>query len=124
MKNSIVHEVKIAAHKSNRIPLIVGMILGAFVPSATFELVHYEVAENPMLWLLVAGGLIYSAMTVFAWAKVAFKHPAKSLGFCVLVEGVLTFSHSAYLSGAALAILVSINAIAAGCALANDYRSK
>ncbi len=123
-KESIVHQAKQALQPVNRIPMIAGSILGAFVPVATYTIVHNEVTSNPALWVLATGGLIYSAMTVYSWAKTAFKHPAKALGFVVLVEGTLTFSGTVWLGFAALAILVAINAIAAGCALANDYRGK
>ena len=120
---SIVHQVKAATHKSNRIAMTAGFILGSFVPAASYELVHYEVASQPMLWILVTGGLTYSALTVYQWAKVAFKHPAKALGFVVLLEGILTFSASAWLSGSALALLVAINGVSAGCQLALDYKN-
>ena len=118
----IVEQVRKSMHKQNRLAMICGFILGSFVPVASFTLGHYEAPENGMMWLLVGGGLAYSAMTVFQWATVAFKHPAKALGFCVLIEGVMTFSHTVWLSLAGLALLVMINGLATGSTLALDQR--
>jgi hypothetical protein len=44
---------------------LAGAIIGGFVPAATYILAHYQAPETPLLWLLVAGGLLYSALTVF-----------------------------------------------------------
>jgi hypothetical protein len=72
--------------------------------------------------LLVAGGLMFSATTVYDWTKIAFQSSFKALGFCVLVEGVMTFSGIAILSYAALAVLAIINGIGTGCKIALNQR--
>jgi len=124
----IVDQVKEAAKKTNRIATVAGFVLGGFVPTASFTLAHFEVNASQPLWLqmptlLVLAGLIYSAKTVFDWAKIAFKHPAKAVGFVTLLEGVMTFSHTHWLSAVALALLVGINGIATGCNLALDTKA-
>lgn len=118
----ILDQCAIAARRSNRSALICGSMVGGFVPLATFVVAHYETASTPMMWLPVAGGLAYSAMTVFQWARVAYKHPLKALGFVVLLESVMTFSATTWLSLAALAMLIAINAIACACQLVLDRR--
>lgn len=127
-KLSIVEQVKAASQKQNRLAVVAGFILGGFVPSASFVLAHREIQPSEPLWfqmptVLVIAGLIYSAKTVFDWASIAFRHPAKALGFVVLVEGVMTFSKTAALSYVALALLVCINGIATGCNLALDTKA-
>lgn len=129
----IVDQVKQSMKPNNRLALICGAILGGFVPIATYTIAHCEVDYQAPLWtqwmiLLVLGGLVYSALTVFNWAKVAFKHPAKAIGFVVLLEGTMTFSHAGVLgipllSLAALTLLVGINSVAAGCLLVLDQKS-
>jgi hypothetical protein len=121
-KLAIVDQVKKATHKENRLATILGGILGGVIPLATYVLVHQECDQRPILWCLVTGGLIYSAITVWDWACVAFRNPWKSLGFVVLLEGVMTFSETLWLSLMCLILLMAINAISAGCQLALDRR--
>jgi hypothetical protein len=128
VKMGIVDQVKEAMRKQNRLATFAGVILGGFVPVASFTLAHFElrldgsfISQIPTLFI-IAAGLTYSAKTVFDWARVAFKHPAKALGFCVLVEGVMTFAHTTWLSAVALALLVTINGVATGCNLALDSK--
>lgn len=125
---SIVEQVREAGKRQNRMATAAGFILGGFVPSASFILAHYEVDPQSPLWLqmpalLVLAGLVYSAKTVFDWARVAFKNPAKAVGFVVLLEGVMTFSTTVALAYVALALLVAINGIATGCNLALDTKA-
>lgn len=117
-ENSIVDQVRMSAQKQNRLATLAGFIIGGFVPTATFFMVHYGVAECAYLWLIVFGGLIFSAKTVYEWGNVAFQSAVKSIGFCVLVEGVMTFGNVWYLSIAALGMLGLINGVATGCNLA------
>lgn len=115
---SIVDQFRLAVQKQNRLATMAGSIIGGFVPVATFFLVHYGVTQCAWLWLIVLGGLIFSAKTVYEWGRVAFNNGWKSLGFCVLVEGVMTFGNLFYLSCAALGMLALINGVATGCNLA------
>ena len=114
---TVIQQVKRAFGAGARLAGFVGLLIGGFVPVATYALVHHEVSRYPVLWVLVAGGLLYSATTVFIWARAAFGSVVKSLGFVVLLEGILTFSHIEALGLSALAILVFINAVSAACAL-------
>lgn len=118
----IVGQVRTATKPRHRLALACGFVLGGFVPTASYVLAHNEAPTRPLMWCLVTAGLIYSAKTVFDWAKVAFKHPAKALGFVILTEGILTFANTWWLSLAGLAVLVLINGIATGCNLALDRR--
>jgi hypothetical protein len=118
----VVDQVKRSFAKKNRFATFCGLLLGGFVPSATFTVAHYEVSVNPWLWVLVVGGLIYSAFTVFKWGTVAFTSKVKAVGFVVLIEGTMTFAHTPWLSLLALGLLVSINGIATGCNLVADQK--
>lgn len=114
---SAVDQIKntFAAHQ--RLSAIMGFLLGGFIPVATYVVVHYEVATYPALWVLVIGGLVYSAISVFKWARMAFNMSAKAYGFVVLLEGVVTFATSHSLALGGLVILIAINGIATTCAL-------
>jgi hypothetical protein len=114
---SVMHQIRRAFAPGARLAAAVGIVIGGFVPVASWTLVHREVAAIPALWILVVGGLLYSALTVFKWAKAAFGCPIKATGFCVLLEGILTFSHIQFLSVTALGILIFINAVSSACAL-------
>ena len=111
---SIIAQIEVAAR--NPLPALIGALLGALVPSATFMVGHYELASwtEPKA-LIVLGGLVFSALTVFRWGRLAFGSSVKALGFVILAEGVMTFCSTAWLSLVALGYLVLINAIATGC---------
>lgn len=117
---SIVDQFRMATQKQNRWATGAGFLIGGFVPTATFFLVHYGVSASPWLWAIVAGGLIFSAKTVYEWGQTAFNSGLKAFGFCLLVEGVMTFSPASliFLSIAGLAMLALINGVATGCNLA------
>ena len=113
----IIKQIHIAAR--NPLPAVIGALLGALVPSATFVVGHYELTSwtEPKA-LIVLGGLVFSALTVFRWGRLAFCSAVKAFGFVVLAEGVMTFCSTAWLSVVALGYLVLINAIATGCTIA------
>lgn len=112
----VIEQIRVAM--KNPLAAFAGFILGGFVPVATFSVSHLDKTLNEyVLWTLVIGGLIYSALTVFGWAKLAFGNALKALGFVVLIEGVMTLSGLPMLSYAALALLVIINGIATGANL-------
>lgn len=50
-------------------------MLGGFIPLASYTIAHQEAPHKPVLWVLVACGLASSALTVFDWARVAFRPP-------------------------------------------------
>jgi len=113
--------VRTAIMPENALATAMGAILGGFVPLATFTVAHQELGGTewylqPKL-ALVLGGLLYSAKTVVHWGHLAFRDRTKALGFVILLEGVMIFSATAWLSYFALALLVAINAIATGVTL-------
>jgi hypothetical protein len=96
---------------------LLGFGLGAFVPLASYTEIHMEVGKHPELWFLVAGALVYSAISVYTWAVEAFHYRLKAIGFVVLLEGTMTFCSILWLSLAGLAILMILNAITAAVTL-------
>lgn len=123
----VVGQVRAALSPANRLASALGFLLGGFVPAATYVVAHRELAAGA-LWAqlgtyLVAGGLLYSARTVFDWGTLAFGLRVKALGFVVLLEGVMVTAHTAWLAGAALGYLVAINGAATACKLSLGDRS-
>lgn len=100
----------------------VGLVLGAFVPFATYSVSHAEI-DSRRLWqqpaaYFVLGGLMFSAATVYGWGQKAFLQRSKALGFVLLMEGTMITSHTKGLALAALAYLCAINGVATACNLA------
>lgn len=114
----VVAQVHSALRRKNLLPTIVGALFAGGVPVASYQTAHHDVEANPWLWVAVAGCLLFSSITVFRWASLAFQSGAKALGYVVILEVVMTFSPTWWLSAGALAILVVINAIATGATLA------
>lgn len=119
---AVVDQVKQAFQPKNRTATCLGFLLGGFVPLASFMVAHHEVNHTVSLYAqlsayLVLGGLLYSAKTVYDWGKLAFRMPIKAIGFVVLLEGIMVYSHIGWLSIASLFYLVGINGIATGCNL-------
>ena len=119
---SAVEQVTRAFAPAQRLAAVMGFLLGGFIPVATFVIVHYEVATYPALWVLVVGGLAYSAISVYKWAKMAFQMIIKAAGFVLLLEGVVTFAHTPALPYVGLAVLIAINGISAAVALQTKPR--
>jgi hypothetical protein len=120
----VVKQVRMAFKGRNQLPTALGFLLAGFVPLAIWYISHYEACRFTELtfsksgpWALVFGGLAYSAQTVFQWAKLAFMSVSKSLGYVVLLEGVLVGSSTLWLQLSALMFLICINGIATGCRL-------
>lgn len=130
----ISEQIRRSMQKTSRMPMITGCILGAFVPIAVYLTAHSEAMQNhgnilrtiqaePFLALLITGGLLFSATSVFRWGYQAFGHSwVKALGFVVLVEGTLILSPIPWLALVALAYLVIINGLATGTTLALDRK--
>lgn len=117
----IVDQVRVALAPQYRLAAFIGALLGAVVPLSTFVVLHDELdTANPFdpRWLVVAGGLLYSATTVYRWGRLAFASAPKALGFTVLIEGVMTLATDTWLAIAALSYLVAMNAVATGVTLA------
>lgn len=99
----------VAAQKKSAAQFCAALAAG-FLPVASYVLAHFESVTNPMLWILVAAALMFSAPTLADWAKKWTGNAYKAWGFTILLEGVMVFSHLQALSYAGLAILVLINA--------------
>lgn len=98
-----------------------------FVPVGTFVICHKELPDESgwtffYLTVLVLGGLLFSAKTVWQWATVEHKDPWKATGFVLLVEGIMVGSKTLWLSWSALLLLVAINGIATGVTQNRRYR--
>lgn len=122
----VVQQVRIACKPRNRLPTLIGFLLGGIVPLGCFWLAHHEGADwtavGARSLALVFGGLAYSARTVYDWARMAFASAFKSLGFVVLLEGLMITSHTAWLSVLALGYLIVINGVATGVTLSLGHR--
>ena len=123
---SVVDQIVLAFSRDNRLATIFGGVWGGIIPVATYLEVHVDWDPSRPLYILVviafivAGGLLYSAKTVFAWAKRAFGDPWKAFGFVVLLEGVMVTSQVPVLPLVLLGILVATNGIATACTLSLD----
>ena len=73
---------------------------------------------------MVAGGALFSSLTVISWGQIVLKNLFKAIGFATLVEGVMIASKTWWLSLTALGLLVTINAISCAVALAQDETKK
>jgi hypothetical protein len=123
----VVDQVTAAFRPRARLATVLGFTLGGFVPLASYVVAHFEIDRAVPVYeqvatLLVLGGLLYSAKTVYAWGKLAFRAPVKAAGFVVLLEGVMVFAHTQWLALAALTYLMAINGLATGCNLALDRK--
>jgi hypothetical protein len=119
----VVEQVRLSLRRGSRLAFLLGVLLGGFVPIATFVIAHTELTAAQALWLqpaaaFVAGGLLFSAVTMYRWGVLAFAHRAKALGFVVLLEGTMVTCHTRWLALAALGYLAAINGVATACNLA------
>lgn len=118
-QRDVIGQIKLAF--ANPLPLIIGALIGALVPLATYTVGHAELDTASWCSLpgvIVVGGCLFSAITVYKWGERAFGSALKASGFVVLSEGVMTFSHTPWLSLLVLGFLIAINAVANGANLA------
>lgn len=118
-ERDVVSQIKLAF--ANPLPLLIGALIGALVPIATYTVGHAELGAAGWASVpgaIVIGGCVFSAITVYKWGRRAFDSALKALGFVVLSEGVMTFSQTPWLSMLMLSFLVAINAVANGANLA------
>ena len=113
--------VELAFKPENRIANVLGFILGGVIPVATYLEAHVDLDPSQPLYtqpatFVVAGGLLFSAKTVFAWGRRLWDD-WKAAGFVVLFEVAMVTSHVPVLPLVLLALLVGINGIATACAL-------
>lgn len=126
----IVGQVRAAFAPHARLATFIGAVLGGFVPVASWQLAHHEIdlfwptsfVEACTQWrvLLVLAGLVYSALTVYSWGRLAFRSKPKAVGFVVLLEGVLVGASTPWLNLGALGLLAAVNAIATGATLSEE----
>ena len=102
--------IKVSAAQKRSIGQLCAAIASGFLPVASYVMAHHESKGNPLLWVLVAAALMFSAPTLVDWAKKWCGNTYKAVGFTVLLEGVMVFSSTVWLSYMGLAILVAINA--------------
>lgn len=116
-------KAKVSKAARNTVRAVIASIAASYLPIATYLVAHHETKANPLAWLLVIGGLTYSAPTLIAWAKSWVGHGktkaaerlfwAKAVGFTGLLEGVMVGSSNDVLALCGLGILVLINASSA-----------
>jgi len=113
----VIHSVK----PGGRVAALIGLVTGGCAPVFTFGVVHFAIPShrelNTILWIIAGGGLLFSAPKVFKWFSSAMGSKPEALGAVVFLEGVMTFAPEIYLPGAALAVLVFINAVYCICQL-------
>jgi len=105
---------------------LIGALVGGLVPWFARTLAHDEV---PSTWsngahglamvmiAVVLGCACFSAITVYKFGRATFGDKRKALGFVLALEGVMLVSHGVT-SAVALTVLILINALANGAAIA------
>lgn len=102
---------QLRALRGQRLATVVGSIVGAVVPVLVYRIAHHHAGDTPALWLIVAGGLLFSASSVYGWGMKLFAGQwYKAGGFTVLVELSTVFIQG-WESKLALSILILINAV-------------
>lgn len=97
--------------KSQWLATVIGAVIGAVVPVLVYRIAHHHAADTPALWLIVAGGLLFSASSVYGWGMKLFGGAwYKAGGFTVLLELSTVFVNG-WESKLALSILILINAV-------------
>jgi VIT1/CCC1 family predicted Fe2+/Mn2+ transporter len=118
----VVEQVRLSLRRGSRLAFALGVLLGGFVPIATFVISHTELTAAPLYLqpaaAFVAGGLLFSAVTMYRWGVLAFAQKTKAVGFVLLLEGTMVTSHTRWLALAALCYLAAINGVATACNLA------
>jgi hypothetical protein len=102
---------QLRALRGQRLASVIGGVIGAVVPVLVYRIAHYHAAETPALWLIVAGGLLFSASSVYGWGLKLFGGAwYKAGGFTVLLELTTVFVQG-WEGRLALAVLILINAV-------------
>jgi hypothetical protein len=105
---------------------LIGALVGAVVPWFARTLAHDEL---PTAWsagrhtlamimlVVILGCACFSALTVYKFGRATFGDTRKACGFVLATEGAMLVSHG-ITSTVALAVLIVINALANGSAIA------
>jgi hypothetical protein len=105
---------------------LIGALVGGVVPWFARTLAHEELpaawsaGQRAVALLMIAvvlGCACFSALTVYKFGRATFNDHRKALGFVLAIEGVMLVSQGAT-SAVALAVLVAINALSNGSAIA------
>lgn len=97
--------------RGQRLATCIGCVIGAIVPLLVYRIAHYHVQASPALWLIVAGGLLFSASSVYGWGLKLFGGQwYKAGGFTLLIELSTVFVQG-WESYVALAVLMAVNAV-------------
>jgi len=127
---TVVQQVIHAFKPAGRVAAFIGLLTGGCIPAFTFCVAHFVLpfyrdlnvtlwgmVERTTMWGMVVGGLACSAPKVYKWFLAAFGSRLEAVGAMLCLESVMTFAPVVYLSTAALAMLVFINAIYCACRL-------
>lgn len=110
----------------NPAALVTGILLGGAIPFVVFAIVHHELAPVPLwrqpLSYVAAGGLFFSAVSVYQWGAKAFGSRTLAVGFVACLEGAMVLSQSPTVAYVCLAYLVAINAAHKGAHMAKEDR--
>jgi hypothetical protein len=105
---------------------LIGALVGGIVPWFARTLAHDQLpaawssgraALGAVMLAVVLGCACFSAITVYKFGRATFGDKRKALGFVLAIEGVMLVSTGAT-SNVALAVLILINALANGSAIA------
>ena len=102
---------QLRALRGQRLASLTGAVIGAVGPVLVYRIAHHHAAATPALWLIVAGGLLFSASSVYSWGLRLFGGAwYKAGGFTVLLE-LSTVFVKGWESKLALSVLILINSI-------------
>ena len=105
---------------------LIGALVGGIVPWFARTLAHDQLpaawsagnsALAAVMLAVVLGCALFSAITVYKFGRATFNDSRKALGFVAAIEGVMLVS-TGVTSNVALAVLILINALANGSAIA------
>lgn len=132
MQLGITDQVRLAFQRQNRIPALVGTVLGSIPPVSAFCFSHFGLDldswRGRLAVVFVLACLSFSAPKVYRWSLAAFRSRLEAGGFAVLLEGAMTLADHrtlvlAVVSYVCLATLVGINAIVTACSIALDQKA-
>lgn len=102
---------------SNKVETLLASLAASFIPVGVF-IVSHKALEQPIaqswpLWILSLAGLIYSIPSVVSWATTWTGSKYKSIGFTIMLEGLMVGSGEMWLSVISLLLLGGVNAMIA-----------
>ena len=119
--NSILTQIRSLRH--HKLATFIGLLVGSVIPVLVYRVAHVHTVHTPALWLIVAGGLLFSGTSVFTWANKLWDEWYKAGGFTVLLELTTVFVNG-WESWIALTVLILINSVNMAHALVVGNRRK